>query len=122
MLSFSYYMFSTVCITNLFLEDCPFCVFYDNEMRYCTYPSNDMPNLYMFMYYFRLERLSIKNAMWRSVSMNDPKSFSEYQSVSQEMLIKMVRNHSTLPWLRSDLTKENVAMLPTGATGNHLCE
>lgn len=28
-----------------------------------------------------------------------------------EMLIKMVRLHPTLRWLRSDLTEENVAML-----------
>ena len=33
------------------------------------------------------------------------------QPVRQEMLIKMVRLHPTLRWLRSDLTKENIAML-----------
>ena len=31
--------------------------------------------------------------------------------VSQAMLIKMVRNHPTLRWLRSDLTEENITML-----------
>lgn len=54
----------------------------------------------------RLERLSIKNATW-SLEYNA----AERYPVSQRMLIKMVRNHPTLRWLRSDLSEENVVML-----------
>lgn len=38
-------------------------------------------------------------------------SHSTVRAVSQEMLIKMVRCHCTLRWVRSDLSAENVAML-----------
>ena len=51
-----------------------------------------------------LERVSIKNSV---ISYSQEPS----ERVSQEMLIKMVRNHPKLRWLKSDLTKENVAML-----------
>jgi hypothetical protein len=53
-----------------------------------------------------LERLSIKNATW-CLQQNPAEVFP----ISQEMLIKMVRNHRTLRWLRSDLSAENVALL-----------
>ena len=53
-----------------------------------------------------LERLSIKNATW-CLQENPLEKFP----VSQGMLIKMVRKHQTLQWLRSDLSAENVAML-----------
>lgn len=59
---------------------------------------------YMFVRCINLERLSIKNATW-----DYPNGY--YQPVSQDMLIKMVRNHPTLQWLRSDLTTANIAML-----------
>ena len=36
---------------------------------------------------------------------------SEPRPFSQNMLIKLVRHHPTLRWLRSDLTDENIAML-----------
>lgn len=52
-----------------------------------------------------LERLSMNNATW-FCSVNH-----ERVPVTQNMLIKMVRLHPTLRWLRSDLTKENIAML-----------
>lgn len=66
----------------------------------------DQENLYFLLKRCgSLERLSIKNASW---STRDGK---EQGDVSQEMLIKMVRNHPALRWLRSDLTKENIAVL-----------
>ena len=53
----------------------------------------------------RLERLSMKNASYESHFHCGPHLFS------QNMLIKLVRHHPTLRWLRSDLTDENIAML-----------
>ena len=54
--------------------------------------------------------LSIKNATW--CEWEDRRSdFPRAFPVTQEMLIKMVRHHPTLRWLRSDLTEENIAML-----------
>ena len=63
-------------------------------------------NLYMFCLCSCLERLSIKNVTWF-----DEHNRAEEGPISQEMLIKMVRHHPTLRWLRSDLTEENIAML-----------
>jgi hypothetical protein len=54
-----------------------------------------------------LERLSIKNSTW--CLWENP---NEKSPVSQDMLIKMVRNHQTLQWFRSNaLSADNVAML-----------
>ena len=55
-------------------------------------------NSFMFQYCHALERLSIKNVTW-GLDENDCG-----QPVSQGMLIKMVRHHPTLKWLRSHLT------------------
>lgn len=63
-------------------------------------------SIYMFFACTRLERLSIKNATFRPSSQR-----GEVQPVSQEMIIKMVRFHPTLRWLRSDLSEENMAVL-----------
>lgn len=60
---------------------------------------------YLWMHCRRLERLSIKNSTWCSMFEHASQPFS------QEMLIKLVRCHPTLRWLRSDLTDENMAML-----------
>jgi len=51
-----------------------------------------------------LQRLSMKNTSW-SIHINEP------QPVSQEMLIKLVRHHPALQWVRSDLTDESIAIL-----------
>lgn len=51
-----------------------------------------------------LERLSIKRTSYGTEELG-------FEPVTQGMLIKMVRHHATLRWLRSDLSKENVAML-----------
>ena len=61
---------------------------------------------YVMMRRTGLTRLSIKNATWCPAG-----NATETFPVSQEMLIKMVRNNLTLQWLRSDLSAENVAML-----------
>lgn len=53
----------------------------------------------------RLERLSFKHATYICSDMAAP------EPMTQEMLIKLVRHHPALRWLRSDLLAENVAML-----------
>ena len=62
-------------------------------------------HFFMFQHCQGLERLSIKNATWSGHVNRDRRA------VTQGMLIKMVRLHPTLRWLRSDLTEENIAML-----------
>jgi hypothetical protein len=52
-----------------------------------------------------VQRLSIKNASFVDAD------YKESQPISQEMLVKMVRRHRKLRWLRSDLTPVNIAML-----------
>lgn len=52
-----------------------------------------------------LQRVSIKNATTR----NGPRE--DFRPLPQAFMIKMVRHHPTLRWLRSDLTAENIAML-----------
>jgi hypothetical protein len=53
-----------------------------------------------------LEQLSIKNVNW-CLKGSSLKRFP----ISQGMLIKTVRSHSTLRWLLSDLSAKNVALL-----------
>jgi len=65
-------------------------------------------NAHIFTHSRNLERLSIKDATW-STSTSDQAPPAE--PLPQEWLIKMVRHHPTLRWLRSDLSPENVAML-----------
>lgn len=60
-------------------------------------------NTFLFCMLVNLERVSIKNATCGRRSYHRP--------ISELMLIKMARNHPNLRWLRSDLSKENVAML-----------
>jgi hypothetical protein len=61
---------------------------------------------YMFQYAQTVERLSIKNA---TITIENERDAP--RPISQEILIKMVRNHPALQWLRSDLTAANIAML-----------
>jgi hypothetical protein len=56
-----------------------------------------------------IERLSIKNITWKCIPLMSDEETGE--PVTQEMLIKMVRNLPSLCWLKSDLSDENVAML-----------
>lgn len=60
---------------------------------------------YMFMHFPRLQRLSIKNCTWGIWGSDDS------NVVSDEMIIKMVREHSSLRWLKSDLTEENITRM-----------
>jgi hypothetical protein len=60
---------------------------------------------YLLRYCPELRRLDIKNASWRCNGMNGR------EDLPQDIIIKMVRHHPNLVWLRSDLTSENVAML-----------
>ena len=65
--------------------------FYDNEYHRATF---------LFCHCSKaLERVSIRNMKWDS------------EVVSQDALIKFVRNVPTLRWFRSDLTIENMNML-----------
>jgi hypothetical protein len=67
--------------------------------------SDSDSNRYLLMHCPRLERLSIKNAVsWHNA--DNPKVRLE-----QDLVMKLVRHHPTLCWLRSDLTEENVAIL-----------
>jgi hypothetical protein len=59
--------------------------------------------------------MSIKNYSW----FIRPEEEGDGNMVSQEMLIKMVRNHPALRWLRSNLLEENIAMLQQE---RHLCD
>lgn len=63
--------------------------------------------IFLFRQCGSLERLSIKGASW-SPMYGHP---SEPRDITQEMLMKMVRNHRNLRWLQSDLSEENVEIL-----------
>lgn len=69
------------------------------------YPETKQREFYMFMKCSRLERLSILGA---TVTVNN---YHNHHPLPQEHLVRMVRRHPNLRWLRSDLTAENVAML-----------
>lgn len=77
-----------------------------NTVRRLLERNNTNPEWFLFLRYNHLERLSIKGARWGRFRW----SRDEFP-VSQNMLIKMVRLHPTLRWLRSDLTPENLTML-----------
>jgi hypothetical protein len=64
-------------------------------------------NQYMFCRCPSIERLSIKEC---KVS-NPTPSGMQSRLLPQALLIKMIRNHPSLHWLRSDLSAEHVAML-----------
>jgi hypothetical protein len=87
-----------------------------NDSQFLADASNEVKNpvhenfRYMLHWCERLERLSIKNAYWAYLTEN-PQAPQEQQPVTQDMLIKMVRNLPKLRWLKSDLSAENVAML-----------
>lgn len=93
-------------LTELFLDDGRFFAD-DNHMSALSGAAHDRNYIFMFRRCQSLTRLSIKNASCRIEDFQD----IIFQPVPQEMLIKMVRLHPTLRWLRSDLTPENVTML-----------
>lgn len=70
----------------------------------------DDTDKYILMECPQLQRLSMKGATWMHNFVWD-RSRGTPEPIPQHMLIKMVRNHGALRWLRSDLTEQNVAML-----------
>lgn len=76
---------------------------YEHDDELCS-DMTDQEN-YFFNECPSLERLSIKNV---SYTVNGT---LDWYALSQDHLIKLVRLHPTLRWLRSDLTDENIAML-----------
>ena len=91
-------------LTELYLDDSR--IVSPNEAMFNA-NMTDQVN-YLWRHCPRLERLSMKNATYLPHSypyQQDP------QPLSQDMLIKLVRFHPTLRWLRCDLTNENIAML-----------
>jgi len=78
--------------------------------RFARRMSSEHPNhayQYMLCHCPIIERLSIKEC---KVS-NPTPSGMQSRLLPQALLIKMVRNHPSLHWLRSDLSAENVDML-----------
>jgi hypothetical protein len=73
------------------------------------YGTNGNDDSYMFHFCPELRRLDIKNASWHC--QGHCHDMPEPEDLPQEIIIKMVRHHPNLVWLRSDLTDENVAML-----------
>lgn len=80
---------------------------YSNE----TPNANMIQNHFLFCHCRHLQRLSIKGAIWVVSTYINPFIRSQSEPIPQEMIIKMVRFHQTLRWLRSDLSEGNVAML-----------
>ena len=62
---------------------------------------------YLWMNCPRLERVSMKGVTLQVLGAEE----QEPEPVPQDIIIKFVRRHHPLRWLRSDLTAENVAML-----------
>ncbi len=62
-------------------------------------------NEYIFHNFSNLQRLDIQNAFHQGFISDNPNKFC------QEQLVKLVRSHPTLRWLKSDLTDENIALL-----------
>lgn len=93
---------------RLSLDDCVFFLMDEDEVNEYSQDdkTTDEYNPYLFEDHRSLERLSIKNALY---GIED--SETQNQQLPQEMLVKMVRRHPTLHWLRSDLSAESVAML-----------
>ena len=70
-----------------------------------TYGNTENDNKYLLSTCRNLARVSVKGATLYIIY-NRPTI-----PLPQEILIKFVRRHPTLRWLRSDLTAENVEML-----------
>jgi hypothetical protein len=91
-------------LTELYIDGSKF------RPRFVRRMSSQHPNhanQYMFCPCPSIERLSIKEC---KVS-NPTPSGMQSRLLPQALLIKMIRNHPSLHWLRSDLSAEHVAML-----------
>lgn len=100
-------------LTDLNLDGC--CLmswsrFSVRELEFARFTSWVFSTCFLMRHVLQLRRLSMKGATW-SVFNKYGESAFEPEPVPQDMLIKMVRNHSTFRWLRSDLSQENIAML-----------
>jgi len=80
-------------LTELNLDGSSFCL--DNFASYMT--TGDSTH-YLLMQCTHLERLSIRNVEWKDMD-------------GDAIVMKFVRHHPTLRWLRSDLNETNVAIL-----------
>jgi len=89
-------------LTELHLDGCLIAAIDGSSFRKDLFDKEN----YMWNNCPRLERLSIKNTSWHL-------RFQPSQPITQAHLIKLVRYHPSLRWLRSDLTDENIAMLRT---------
>lgn len=94
-------------LTDISLDHCHFEVFDDDDVIEFSDLTGRRSHLYLLWHCRRVEHLSIRNATYSSLSHPE----HDDEPVSQDMLIKMVRNDRTLCWLRSDLSDENVTML-----------
>jgi hypothetical protein len=92
-------------LTELCLDDARYAFCKEGEIQLSSDATN-YHERYVFAKCAHLERLSIKNLTW---SASD--DARDLRPLSQDMLIKMVRRHPALRWLRSDLTAANIAML-----------
>lgn len=90
-------------LSSLFLDDYHIKTRASVLRRYMA--EDEASNKYMFQCCRQLQRISIKRASWIGKDMAAP------EPLPQDMLIKMVRHHPALQWIRSDLTAENVNML-----------
>lgn len=68
--------------------------------------ATERPDCYLFMRCRRLEYLSIKGARMKRRG-----SLGNGDVLAETAIIKMVRRHPTLRWLRSDLPQETVTIL-----------
>lgn len=98
------------CLAELYQPNFRFAVCYrGGDIEQFSDPSHQN---FMMMYYRHLRNWIIKNASYRIRYGN-----LDYQSVPfqparpQGVLVNMVRRHSSLRWLRSDLSAENIYML-----------
>lgn len=118
----SFYSHSTT-LTNIFLDDCCFTFHVIQGVDVGAFKrmmlgrfSNDNEEVdvdadYIMSQCRQLQRLGIRNATWGICNTRRVDPPLDAAPVPQEMLIKMVRRHSNLRWLRSDLSQENVAIL-----------
>ena len=105
----TYFSDSWIGFTELCIDDSRLELNFLVDQDPCSLDEENLLNL-LFRRCRSLERLSIRNVTW-AYPMCPTDIDDQAGPLSQEMLIKMVRRHPTLRWLRSDLSEENIAML-----------
>jgi hypothetical protein len=97
-------------LTDLCLDNTHFVTNIDSQESYSVEQAGqNRENRYMFMACPCLEHLRIKDATWHN-PWKPRQPGGGGGPVTHAMLIKMVRRHPTPKWLRSDFSKENIAM------------